>query len=1109
MPPFAELMRMAEVQTKESQSAVQAALEERKRKEEIKMKQQQERERKERELQAKLRQQHFEEEKRERERQQRKDQEKQAIELARQRREEEQRNHLLGKKSSKWPSSSSSAKDDVRRARMPLDDDDGPAALFVAPKRTTHGAGYSRAGRRLPGGAVDVTTASPTSGYEHAAGRSVRERIASLPNGLTKLNVNKRDVRTIDEIIQDRAKAKESKVLDGDNAKGFNDWFGTSKKKDATKSTPGSGANTPSLQDSPVPKPAPAFKASASAVPKPTQKLQSGSIASTSRSSSIDKPMPSKSKLSAPIPKISKSSMSSAHSSSSNSNTRPIPSAKKRPRSPSMSESPPPPKKRATPPGGGGANFRDEIWALFGKSRSSYVEQSVFSDDEDMEADAGDLEREEKFSTRLAKKEDELALQQEKREQEEKERRRLTASVVGMDNPQHYQPLSHALYHQPQQGSSQQPIYATTHGGGGGYHRSGAGTTSHPGGHVTREEEEEEEDDDDVAMAEDALHHSRDRGPQSSPKPKVSPGLRAAQTQSPSQQPSQNEPEKRRPGRPKGSKNRKPRPPNSGANSGPSTLPAAAPPPVTTSSAPASVSAPAPAPASVSHPQPQAPPQPTATTTLQPPQTLQSPSATSAPPAIPEVNAQNQQYYEFQWRVLNLCAEFYGAAEELVRGTPPLVVAQCYQSTTDKVDPLVMLTDAKRICDTLLANPSRLIRNSTPPQLAPVPTIYNPPPPIPPISTGPPTSTNGASTSQPVVTNAQSFVVPLGAQGAYPHSQYAVYSAQYPTLYSYPTYPPGTAYYAPAPGTQSAPGQQQPPMQPQPQPQLQPLQPQPQHALQAPTPSHAPSVSQSVTPSVTPAATTPTATMPSSVPSAMSGPSTSTSSQWSDDEVDKLRRLFEDSRRSSSASSIDWDGIARQMNGGRSLTQIQQKAKALGLKESNRGVKRRRDTEAMDVSSMPPTPRSASTNIIPDLPSTASPAPSHTTITPTASPAIQNRPRPPPQPQIPSKMHSSSTPSHHIPPLPPQRASTTPNSMPAPLPYPMPHVASSSAPLISTSSPTMEEQQRIEQQRMSYYRPQRPGEQKAPGAHHLPPPHQSQHPYLYQPNGNSSRMKDK
>jgi len=48
---------------------------------------------------------------------------------------------------------------------------------------------------------------------------------------LTKLNVVKRDTRTIDEIVQDRAKAK---TLDGDKAREFSDWFGTSKKKDKT-----------------------------------------------------------------------------------------------------------------------------------------------------------------------------------------------------------------------------------------------------------------------------------------------------------------------------------------------------------------------------------------------------------------------------------------------------------------------------------------------------------------------------------------------------------------------------------------------------------------------------------------------------------------------------------------------------------------------------------------------------------------------------------------------------------------------------------------------------------------------------------------------------------
>jgi protein SPT2 len=52
--------------------------------------------------------------------------------------------------------------------------------------------------------------------------------------------------------LQDRAKAKEGKVLDGDDAREFTDWFGSSKKeKDAAKklsnlSAANSGANSPS-----------------------------------------------------------------------------------------------------------------------------------------------------------------------------------------------------------------------------------------------------------------------------------------------------------------------------------------------------------------------------------------------------------------------------------------------------------------------------------------------------------------------------------------------------------------------------------------------------------------------------------------------------------------------------------------------------------------------------------------------------------------------------------------------------------------------------------------------------------------------------------------------
>ena len=46
------------------------------------------------------------------------------------------------------------------------------------------------------------------------------------------------------------------------------------------------------------------------------------------------------------------------------------------------------------------------------------------------------------------------------------------------------------------------------------------------------------------------------------------------------------------------------------------------------------------------------------------------------PPAIPQeagLHQQHQEYYKFQWRTLNLCAEFYSAAEELiVRNRPTL-----------------------------------------------------------------------------------------------------------------------------------------------------------------------------------------------------------------------------------------------------------------------------------------------------------------------------------------------------------------------------------------------------------------------------------------------------
>lgn len=69
-------------------------------------------------------------------------------------------------------------------------------------------------------------------------------------------------------------------------------------------------------------------------------------------------------------------------------------------------------------------DISSQIWKLFGKDKDDYMRRDVFSDDEDMEADAHDLEREEMRSARLARKEDVEAEMEEKRREEEKRRRK-------------------------------------------------------------------------------------------------------------------------------------------------------------------------------------------------------------------------------------------------------------------------------------------------------------------------------------------------------------------------------------------------------------------------------------------------------------------------------------------------------------------------------------------------------------------------------------------------------------------------------------------------------------------------------------------------------------
>lgn len=440
MTGFAALMALSQAQTQESTRTADSIQAERRRKEEDRRRQQEEEDRKERERQAKLLRHRLEEQKREKERQEKREREQEAQLKEMGRREEEQRQTLLyGRKRAKdgaprYLTSSATNK------RISDDDDEADVGLGLtreekrvrrlqlqfsqnAARRAGSSVGTTRVGRRLPGGAVNVTAASQTADGSAGGAHSVRARLTAMPNTLTRLNTVKRDTRTIDEIVRDRAKARENKTLEGEDAREFHDWFGTklmtgtATKASSPPSPAASGASTPS---------------------KPLYRPDSTSSTTLKRPPS---PRPSGSRTpllpaSKPTPKtVTKSSSLSAKFSRPTSLTNKatsgsnVPLPKKRARTPpsaysgseSDSENAHHPRKRAPAPSNG---IQDEIWKIFGRDRSKYVARDVMSDDEDMEADMTALEREEFVSSRIARKEDLEAEEEERRHEEEKRRRR-------------------------------------------------------------------------------------------------------------------------------------------------------------------------------------------------------------------------------------------------------------------------------------------------------------------------------------------------------------------------------------------------------------------------------------------------------------------------------------------------------------------------------------------------------------------------------------------------------------------------------------------------------------------------------------------------------------
>lgn len=454
MSSFAALMELSASQTKQSEAAVKSAIAERQKKEASKRKQQEEKDAKDREIERKLRLKHLEEQKRDQERQQRLEAERRRKEEELKRKEHNQRDALLyGPKRSKseYPSSSSGARDAVRRQRLAVSDDEddgGGSALTREEKRrlrlqrelnygTSAGRratapGYRKAGRRLPGGAVDspVGGGAPSGSY-----RSVKERLAHEPPALIKLNVNKRDTRTIDEILQDRAKQKATRTLAGEDAKDFNNWFGKSKvKADSANEVSRASSVLSSRSNSPESKPSVRAQSSPSkslsstppaasrppAASKPVStaglsssvsRLSVNSLPSmkgsgihvksvgarpTDRSLASNGPLKSMSMKKLPPPE--KAPVRPSASSNRSSSKLPSSAMKKRQRSGSLSDSPPPHKKRPQAPQQN--SISSEIWKLFGKDRNTYVARDVFSDDEgsdDMEVGAREVEHEEAY----------------------------------------------------------------------------------------------------------------------------------------------------------------------------------------------------------------------------------------------------------------------------------------------------------------------------------------------------------------------------------------------------------------------------------------------------------------------------------------------------------------------------------------------------------------------------------------------------------------------------------------------------------------------------------------------------------------------------------------
>lgn len=415
-----------------------AALQEQKRKHEEQRKARAAREVKEKELELRLRKQRLEEAQREEERQARKEAERQAKLKAIATREAQQRDALLyGPKKAKSenakqrePKSGGSRSSRSSRSSQSPETSTGPILTREelreqkkqAEMRRTYADTSSTSKRtnimtpskrkmvktHLAGGAVPIvtTTVGLPANLNELQGKTIKERIASVPLTLTKLNINKRDLRTIDEIIRERERVRESnKVIVGAEAKGFSDWFSKGKKND-NKEKESSPFSAPSRTETP-----PVSLPSSSQTSSNHTPPRMSSVSSTSTAVAPAKPItatlflppkPAASKFAPTAKALAKpagiKTLSSAPAAAF--------IAKKRPRSSSNTPEPVP-KRRALDSGTATAAasatrrsyLPDDVYSLItgGRAREARKYEDEEYDSSDMEADVFSQEKEERI----------------------------------------------------------------------------------------------------------------------------------------------------------------------------------------------------------------------------------------------------------------------------------------------------------------------------------------------------------------------------------------------------------------------------------------------------------------------------------------------------------------------------------------------------------------------------------------------------------------------------------------------------------------------------------------------------------------------------------------